>query len=208
MPSPTGALFIDGLNVIPGIALYVIGKLSKNAPLAFWGAVAASAGFALWAHSSMNLAASSTAAIGLLFIPIYCAAFATAGTVLGWVVQKAVQPEPVRRLIAWVACVGAVILPLGSVMQGARRGGFPRFARDGGSNRLSSTPRGPQPRGGFSKKKHSGRNACAMYSMSFADTPQAWKWSRQARTVVTTLSISTLAASTLSPKRSHWVSRL
>ena len=65
-----------------------------------------------------------------------------------------------------------------------------------------------QSTNGFSKKKLSGRNAGAMYSISFADTPQAWKWSRQARRVVTIFSISALAASALSPKRPHCESRL
>jgi hypothetical protein len=117
LPNPASALFVAGLSLIPGIALYLIGKLSRKSPLAFWGAVAGSTGFALWAHGSMNLAASSTAAIGLLFIPVYCLGYAIAGAVIGWIVQKSIQPEPVRRLIAWAACVGAVIVPLGSVLQ-------------------------------------------------------------------------------------------
>ena len=115
--SPGGWLFGAGLNVILGIGLYVIGRLSQKTPLAFWGAVAGGTGFALWAHGSMNLTASSTAAIGLLFIPPYCLAFAMAGAVLGWIVQKSVRPEPARRLIVWVACIGTVVLTLGSVMR-------------------------------------------------------------------------------------------
>src|SRR6266511_2056689 len=39
-----------------------------------------------------------------------------------------------------------------------------------------------------------------MYSMSFADTPQAWKRSRQVRTTAMILSISPLAASVVRPE--------
>ena len=69
-------------------------------------------------------------------------------------------------------------------------------------------PLASYPSTGFSKKKLSGRNAWAMYSTSFADTPHAWKCSRQVRTVTAMLSISFLAASVVSPNRSHWESRL
>ncbi len=117
VPSLGGALFVAAPSLVPASVLYLIGKLSKRAPLAFWGAVAASTGFALWAHGSMNLAASSTAAIGLLFIPIYSAGFAIAGAIIGFIIQKIVPPESVRRLIAWTACIGAVLVSLGSVLQ-------------------------------------------------------------------------------------------
>ena len=65
MPDPMAVLFISAFNAIPGGALYLIGRLCKKTPLAFWGAVASSKGYALCAHGSMKLAASSKAAIGL-----------------------------------------------------------------------------------------------------------------------------------------------
>lgn len=110
-------LFMSIFNAIPGGALYLIGRLSKKTPLAFWGAVASSTGYAFWAHGSMNLAASSTAAIGLVFIPVYCAVAAIPGAVLGWIAYKAIQPESGRRAIAWAACLGAVIIGVGNAMQ-------------------------------------------------------------------------------------------
>jgi len=116
VPGPMAVLFISALNTIPGGALYFIGKRSQKTPLAFWGAVASSTGYALWAHGSMNLAASSTAGIGLIFIPIYCAFAAFPGAVLGWIVHKAIKPESGRRAAAWVACLGAIILGVGSTM--------------------------------------------------------------------------------------------
>jgi hypothetical protein len=60
----------------------------------------------------------------------------------------------------------------------------------------------------LSKKKHSGRNAGAMVSISFAATPAARNRSRQVLTAATTVSISFLAASVLSPKRWQSESRL
>jgi hypothetical protein len=117
MQGALAVLFVSVFNAIPGGALYLIGRLSKKSPLAFWGAVASSTGYALWAHGSMNLAASSTAAIGLIFIPIYSAVAAIPGTVLGWIAYKAIQPESGRRAIAWVACLGAVIIGMGTAMQ-------------------------------------------------------------------------------------------
>lgn len=117
MQGALAVLFVSAFNAIPGGVLYLIGRLSKKAPLAFWGAVASSTGYALWAHGSMNLAASSTAVIGLIFIPIYSAVAAIPGAVLGWTAYKTIQPESGRRAIAWVACAGAVILGMGTAMQ-------------------------------------------------------------------------------------------
>lgn len=47
-----------------------------------------------------------------------------------------------------------------------------------------------QASGRLSKKKHSGKIAGAMYSMSFADTPQAKKLSRHCRMTATMSSIA------------------
>jgi hypothetical protein len=117
IPSALAVLIVSAFNAIPGGALYLIGRLSKKSPLAFWGALASSTGYAFLAHGSMNLAASSTAAIGLIFIPIYCAVAAIPGAALGWIAYKAIQPEPGRRAFAWAVCLGAVILGTGSAMQ-------------------------------------------------------------------------------------------
>jgi len=50
--------------------------------------------------------------------------------------------------------------------------------------------RPPQTSGRLSKKKHSGKMAGAMYSISSVDTPQARKLSRRCRTTTTIRSIS------------------
>ena len=66
LPNVGGLLFISAFNLIPGIVLYGTGKGSKRAPLAFWFAASAGVGFLLWAHGTLNLRSSSTAAIALL----------------------------------------------------------------------------------------------------------------------------------------------
>lgn len=104
------------MSAIPAGALYLVGKISDKTPLAFWGAVAASTGCALWAYGSMNLAASSTAAIGLMFIPIVCAFSVIPGAVMGWIVHRAIKSEAARRVIAWAGCVGAIVFGLNSTV--------------------------------------------------------------------------------------------
>lgn len=69
-------------------------------------------------------------------------------------------------------------------------------------------PKNHQTSGRLSKKKHSGRTAGAMYSMSFADTPQAKKLSRHCRTTMTIRSISWRASATDKPNREDWDKRL
>jgi hypothetical protein len=115
--NPLAILFMSAFNAIHGSALYLTGKLSKKTPLSFWGAVASSTGYALWAHGSMNLAASSTAAIGLIFIPIYSALFVLPGVFLGFILQRTIKRETERRAIAWTACLAAIVVALAIAMQ-------------------------------------------------------------------------------------------
>jgi hypothetical protein len=55
VPGLAGFLFIAVFNLISAGALYGLGKASKQKPLAFWIALAASTGFLLWAHGTVNL---------------------------------------------------------------------------------------------------------------------------------------------------------
>jgi hypothetical protein len=92
-------------STIPGLALYGAAKVSRRWPLAFWGAVSASVWFLLWTHGTLDLRSSSTAGIGLIFIPVYCVGAAIVGWVVGWVVSRIVTNEPERLLIARLAIV-------------------------------------------------------------------------------------------------------
>jgi len=111
-PGVAGLLFISAFNLIPSIAWYATGKGSKRAPLAFWFSVAAGVGFLLWSHGSVNLRSSSTAAIALVFLPIYSAGTILAGWIMGLLVHVTVKAE---RMRVWmVAFVGVLAVVVGS----------------------------------------------------------------------------------------------
>jgi len=103
LPGIGGLLFISGFNLIPGIVLYGVGKGSKRAPIAFWFAASAAVGFLLWAHGTLNLRSSSTAAIALAFIPIYGAGVVVVGWVIGLLTNTVVKAERGRVWLAGIA---------------------------------------------------------------------------------------------------------
>ncbi len=105
---PFGMLFIGVLTLIPVAVLYGLGKASKRAPTAFWFAAIAASGLLMWGHGTLNLRASSTAPIGLIFIPLY----ATVITVVAWVVGRIIhaQARSDGAKTALVRAVAAVVL--------------------------------------------------------------------------------------------------
>ncbi len=109
LPGPVGLLFVSAFNLIPAAALFGLGKASKRAPLAFWVSVAALLGFLLWAHGTINLRASSTAAIGLAFIPVYAVAAAVVGWLIGRVVHSLTTDDQ-RRFWFAAAAIGVAVV--------------------------------------------------------------------------------------------------
>lgn len=103
-----GILFFSGINLIPAFALYGLGKLSSRALLPYWLALAALIAFLLWAHGTMNLSGSSTAVLGLLFIPIYAAGAAVVGWILGCFTHAIVRDERGRVWMAGIAITIAI----------------------------------------------------------------------------------------------------
>ena len=116
LPGIGGLLFFSAFNLIPGVVLYGLGKGSKRAPLAFWFAVAAGVGFLLWAHGTLNLRSSSTAAIALVFIPIYGAGAVLVGWAIGLLAHAIVRIERGRVWLAGIVSTTAVLLGAGSAM--------------------------------------------------------------------------------------------
>jgi hypothetical protein len=113
LPGWDALLFFSAFNLIPAAALYVAGRASKRAPAAFWFAFAAVAGFLLWAHGSINLRSSSTAAIGLIFIPIYAVGAVAAGWVLGRLAHMVAKDERGRAWMVGIAMTAAVVAGIG-----------------------------------------------------------------------------------------------
>jgi len=112
-----GSLFIGMLSVIPALVLFGLGKASRRAPLTFWLALAAMAGFLLFAHGTLNLRSSSTAALAFLFLPAYAAATALAGWIAGWIAHAVVRKESNRLWVARVSVAAAVVVGIGVSVQ-------------------------------------------------------------------------------------------
>lgn len=113
LPGIFGILFTTSFNAFPGLMLYGLGKASTRTPLAFWCAASTGTGFLLWAHGVLNLRSSSTAAIALVFIPIYAAGAVIAGWLIGLMLNKVVRAEQGRILIAGIAGATAVFTGAG-----------------------------------------------------------------------------------------------
>lgn len=109
LPGWFGLLFFSAFNLIPAIALFIAGVASKRAPLAFWFALAATIGFLLWAHGGINLRSSSTAAIGLLFIPIYAVAAVAVGWMVGRLAHALIKGDGKHAWMAGTAIIAAVV---------------------------------------------------------------------------------------------------
>ncbi len=103
-----GLLFFSACNLIPAAALYGLGRASKRAPLAYWFALAGLVVFLLWAHGTLNLRSSSTAAIGLIFVPIYALVAITAGWGIGWLAHAIAKDDRGRVWMAGVALAAAI----------------------------------------------------------------------------------------------------
>lgn len=106
IPGIGGILFFSVFNLIPSAALFGLGKASKRAPLAYWFAAAGLAGFLLWAHGTVNLRSSSTAAIALLFIPIYAIGAVAAAWGVGWLAHAIAKDDRAR---VWMAALAIAV---------------------------------------------------------------------------------------------------
>jgi hypothetical protein len=119
LPNIMGMIFIAPFNFIPGLALYLVGKGSKLRPLAYWFALFAGVGFLLWAHGTLNLRSSSTAAIALAFIPLYGTGVIIFGWVVGLIVQSKVQAERNRIIVVVIIGIAAILLGIGNAVKEA-----------------------------------------------------------------------------------------
>jgi len=115
-----GLLFFSALNLIPGAVLYGIGKGSKNRPLAFWFALSAGVAFILFAHGTINLRSSSTAVIGLLFIPIYCVGAIVVGWAIGLITNAVIKKEQIRTSLTLVMGAAAILFGAGNAVHESR----------------------------------------------------------------------------------------
>ncbi len=113
LPGVGGLFFISAFNLIPGVVLFGVGKGSKQAPMAFWFGASAGVGFLLWAHGTLNLRSSSTAAIALAFIPIYGAGAVVVGWVIGLITHAVVRAERGRAWLVGLAGSVAVLFGAG-----------------------------------------------------------------------------------------------
>jgi hypothetical protein len=117
LPGFAGIIFLLPFNFIPGLTLYLVGKGSKQRPLAYWLAFFAGVGFLLWAHGTLNLSSSSTAVIALAFIPMYGAAVIFIGWLVGLFVQPAVKTERSRIFGTAIIGIAAILLSIGSAVK-------------------------------------------------------------------------------------------
>ena len=113
LPGLGAVLFVSAFNLIPAGALFVAGKASKRAPMAFWFALAALIGFLLWAHGSINLRSSSTAVIGLIFIPINAVGVVALGWGVGRIAHVVARDDRGRAWMIGIAFTGAVAFGIG-----------------------------------------------------------------------------------------------
>lgn len=119
-PSVGGFLFFSLFNLIPGAVLYGVGKGSKQSPLAFWFALSAAIAFILFAHGTINLRSSSTAGLGLIFIPIYCVGAVVVGWIIGFIVDYVVKNERLRTLLTCVVITVAILFGAGNAVYESR----------------------------------------------------------------------------------------
>lgn len=110
-----GILFLSAVNFIPSLAWYGLGRASRKFPLAYWVSIAGGVAFLLYAHGSINLSSSSTAAIGLVFIPVYAVGAILASWFLGCLLNFIIQNDKFRFWTALgigvIAVVYGVIAP-------------------------------------------------------------------------------------------------
>lgn len=118
IPDLGAVLFLAVLNLIPAVSLYLLGKVSKRAPLAFWFAAASGWGFLLWAHGTINLKASSTAVLGLFFIPIYTGIAAGIGWAIGLIAHAIVKSDRIRMQLAGIVCSAALVVAAAIAVNG------------------------------------------------------------------------------------------
>ena len=119
-PGAMGLLFFSAFNLIPSGAWYAIGKRSKKAPLAFWFSVAGGVAFLLQAHGSINLLSSSTAAIGLMFIPIIAVGAILVSWVFGLLINYIIKAERLRFWTVGVVGILAVVYGVRAPVQESR----------------------------------------------------------------------------------------
>jgi hypothetical protein len=108
-----GFLFISAFNLVPSITWYLLGAAGKRFPLAFWASVAGGVAYLLYAHRLMNLSSSSTAALGLVFIPVVAVGAILASWVVGLLLHFIIRQDHIKY---WAAlCIGVIAIAYGFI---------------------------------------------------------------------------------------------
>jgi hypothetical protein len=106
---PAQELLFVGFNFIPtGVLYFALSKASKRAPISFWFACIAAAGFLMYAHGTLNLRSTSTASIALVFIPVYTAAVSVCAWLIGRLLDLIIRRTMARNILA--TCTGVIAL--------------------------------------------------------------------------------------------------
>ena len=115
-----GILFLSAFNLIPSFAWYGFGRASRKLPLAYWFSISGGVAFLLYAHGSINLSSSSTAAVGLVFIPIYAVGAILISWVIGCIINFIIKPERFRLWVVWFVAILAIIYGVVTPVQQSR----------------------------------------------------------------------------------------
>lgn len=164
-----GVLFLSAVNFIPSVAWFGLGRASEKFPLAYWVSISGGVAFLLYAHGSINLSASSTAAIGLLFIPFYAVGAILASWLLGCLLHFIIQNDKFRFWTAVGVGVMAVVYGVIAPAQqsrniAARESRFPYLA-------LSTIP---LQKSSILNSEHLGRVSALSYDNFQKSDPKAF----------------------------------
>lgn len=113
-----GILFISLFHLIPSLSWYGLGRASRKFPLAYWVSISGGVAFLLYAHGSINLSSSSTAAIGLVIIPVYAVGAILASWFLGCILHFIIKNGKYQY---WAALGIGVIAVVYSVIEPAQQ---------------------------------------------------------------------------------------
>lgn len=80
-------LVFSALNLIPAFWWFLAGKLSRRLPHIFWISYGAGMVFLFVAHGTVDLQGSSTAALGLLFYPLYGLGISIISWFIAWIIH-------------------------------------------------------------------------------------------------------------------------
>jgi len=113
-PEPSAIFLLSAMNILPAVSWYVAGKAGRFAPLAYWISLASGIGFLLYSHGTLDLSSSSTAGLGLVFIPIYTIGTIIAGWLVGYGVSFTISSEKMSYWVGWGTLTSAVAFGVGA----------------------------------------------------------------------------------------------